>query len=293
MRSSSMCEASVLVVGSGPAGAAAAIWCAQRGLDVLLIEKASFPRHRPGETLHPGVEPLLAQLGVKEAVLGAGFLRHSGYKVRWEDSQSRFVSYGQDATGPWQGFQAWRATFDAILMDRAVEAGVRVIQPCAARSLLTQNGRVLGVNTGQGKIAASFVIDATGDGHWLRRQMRLETRTVSPRLVVSFGYCQGPPTANFDLPGLEADGLGWSWIAPVKAGICSWTRLNFSSSNKLKIPEKLCSAKLLSPSGGANVTWRQVTPVAGPGFFVVGDAAVVLDPASSHGILRALMSGIK
>jgi flavin-dependent dehydrogenase len=35
-----------------------------------------------------------------------------------------------------------------------------------------------------------------------------------------------------------------------------------------------------------------VHPAAGPGYFLVGDAAFVLDPASSHGMLKALMSGM-
>ncbi|MGL4498228.1 MAG: NAD(P)/FAD-dependent oxidoreductase, partial [Planktothrix sp.] len=41
-----------------------------------------------------------------------------------------------------------------------------------------------------------------------------------------------------------------------------------------------------------DVTWRQVSPPAGPGYFLVGDAATVLDPASSHGVLKAVMSGM-
>ena len=40
------------------------------------------------------------------------------------------------------------------------------------------------------------------------------------------------------------------------------------------------------------MTWRRVTPAAGPGYFLVGDAAAVLDPAASHGVLKAVMSGI-
>jgi flavin-dependent dehydrogenase len=43
---------------------------------------------------------------------------------------------------------------------------------------------------------------------------------------------------------------------------------------------------------GADVTWRRVIGTAGAKYFIVGDAAVVLDPASSHGISRAVMSGI-
>ena len=45
-------------------------------------------------------------------------------------------------------------------------------------------------------------------------------------------------------------------------------------------------------SSGADVTWTLVECPASPQHFLVGDAAAVLDPSSSHGILRALSSGI-
>jgi len=73
----------LIVVGGGPGGIAAAITVKQAdsGLQVLLIERSPFPRHRPGETLHPGIEPLLVQLGVWDQVLAANFLRHAGHWV--------------------------------------------------------------------------------------------------------------------------------------------------------------------------------------------------------------------
>src|SRR3712207_7880194 len=49
-------------------GAAAAITAAQGGLEVAVVEAVRFPRPAPGETLHPGVEPLFRQLGVWSAV---------------------------------------------------------------------------------------------------------------------------------------------------------------------------------------------------------------------------------
>jgi flavin-dependent dehydrogenase len=51
----------------------------------------------------------------------------------------------------------------------------------------------------------------------------------------------------------------------------------------------------LVPSGGVrreDVSWRRAGRVAGAGFFLAGDAAGVLDPASSHGVLRAVMGGM-
>ncbi|MEH7277917.1 FAD-dependent oxidoreductase [Bacillus toyonensis] len=68
----------VIIIGGGPAGTATAITCAKNGLKVLIIEGKQFPRHRPGETLHSGIEPLLKTLGVIKQIKSAGFLRHEG-----------------------------------------------------------------------------------------------------------------------------------------------------------------------------------------------------------------------
>jgi hypothetical protein len=43
---------------------------------------------------------------------------------------------------------------------------------------------------------------------------------------------------------------------------------------------------------GADVTWRLSDAAAGLGWFIVGDAAAVLDPSCSHGVLKAIMSGM-
>src|SRR5205823_6822156 len=115
-RSVKSTRADVLIVGGGPAGSAAAITCARAGLDVIVMESASFPRDHPGETLHPGIEVLLGRLGLSEEMDRADFLRSDGHHI---DSNGRveFVPYGSDQKGPWLGYHAWRADFDAILLD--------------------------------------------------------------------------------------------------------------------------------------------------------------------------------
>ena len=40
------------------------------------------------------------------------------------------------------------------------------------------------------------------------------------------------------------------------------------------------------------MTWRLANQTAGPGWYMIGDAAAMLDPTSSHGVLKGLMSGI-
>ena len=43
-----------------------------------MLESRIFPRDRPGETLHPGIEPLLETLGVAQQIREANFIRHDG-----------------------------------------------------------------------------------------------------------------------------------------------------------------------------------------------------------------------
>jgi 2-polyprenyl-6-methoxyphenol hydroxylase-like FAD-dependent oxidoreductase len=145
----------VIVIGAGPSGCAAAIECARSGHKVALLERENFPRHRPGETLHPGVEPLLQQLGLEAAVHAADFIRHTGNWVRWP-SELQFQPFGCDEGGQWRGFQAWRATFDALMMDRARQLGVSIQQPCRVTAPIQCGNRLAGVQTADGPLTSDF-----------------------------------------------------------------------------------------------------------------------------------------
>ena len=290
-RKQSGARTDVLIIGGGPGGSAAAIRCASAGLKVTLIERQAFPRERPGETLHPGVEPLLKQLGVFEQVERAGFLRHEGNWVTW-NSAERFEPFGADENGPWRGYQAWRADFDLILIDRARQLGVRVMQPCRADHPLLDDARVAGLETSEGSVSSAFVIDAAGGSHWLARQLGLSIERWSPPLVARFGYFEGECPARDEAPAIVADNNGWTWTARVKKNTYQWTRLAFQKEAGQTTPPEFEMLKPLGPVQGADVTWRVVSRSAGPGYFFAGDAAAVLDPASSHGALRAMMSGI-
>jgi hypothetical protein len=87
---------------------------------------------------------------------------------------------------------------------------------------------------------------------------------------------------------------GWTWAARVKPHIFQWTRVCFNrAADKTSLVPGLF--RQLNPRHqvrGADVTWRIVLESAGPGYFLAGDAATVLDPLSSHGVLKSLMTGI-
>jgi flavin-dependent dehydrogenase len=283
----------VIVLGGGPAGSATAITCALTGLRVVLVERSAFPRLVPGETLHPGVLPLLERLGVADDVLGASFLRHAGRLVSW-GGPPRFVPFGGDQRGPWLGLQAWRPTFDEILLRRAGQVGVTIEQPGRPHTILQSRGAVTGIVTDRGRRYARFVVDATGRRSWLGQQLGLRINRVGPPLTAWYGYAVGGCPKRDEVPALSGDDTGWTWVARVRPGVYQWTRLSFDDQRPYPgwLPADLAETKPCGPVRGADVTWRMGSSPAGPGYFLVGDAAAVLDPAASHGVLKALMSGM-
>lgn len=286
-------DADVVIVGTGPAGGAAAIACARVGLRVALLERSELPRERPGETLHPGVEAPLRELGVLDRVLAAGLPRHPGVWVTW-GGPPLFVAYGADESGPWQGFQALRAPFDALLVERAQEHGAVLHERCRALAPIVRDDRVAGVETSAGELSARYVIDAAGAGHWLARRLGLEPERRSPPLIARYGYVTGSCPARDAAPAIVADAAGWTWTARVGDGVYCWTRLALSEGSRGDdaVPAELDGLAARGRVRSADVGWRALRHAAGPGWLAAGDAALVLDPASSHGVLRGLLSGL-
>lgn len=288
----------MIVLGAGPAGAATAIALAQRRLRVSLLERAAFPRPCPGESLHPGVEPLLERLGVGGHVQAAGFVRYAGHWIQRAGCSPRFQPFGQDGSGPWLGFQVHRPTFDAILLNEARRLGVQVFEPTKVlglERLATWRGaHRISIETSSGLISARFVVDATGRRHWLADQLGLSWTQVGPDRHACYGYMRGRCPARDVAPAIIQDDTGWTWTARVGDGLYQWTRLSWGTNGRddRVPPDEFRGLTPCGPTQGADVSWRIVDSPAGHGYFIVGDAASVLDPASSHGILKALMSGM-
>lgn len=286
-------DSDVVVIGGGPGGCATAITCASLGLSVSLLERYSSSVVRPGETLHPGVEPVLAQLGVADRLTSVVGSRHEGIRIRWGES-TRIEPYGHDDSGPWRGYQVWRPDFDALLLNRAREVGVQVFQECAAIDVQQTDGVISGVQTTLGAMTASIVVDASGRSHWLGTKLGIERHAHSPSLVARYGYAEGSLPALDESPLLVGDASGWQWSAMIRPGLYQWAHVAFDGQ---RYPASWCPEEFRSliPMGephGTDVTWRLSQRTAGPGWFMVGDAAAVLDPTSGKGILKALLSGI-
>lgn len=285
------------IIGAGPAGCAAAIILARSGLNVLLLEASEFPRHRPGESLHPGVEPLFSALGITSAVKAAGFMRHIGHRVAWSvNASEQLERFGNDDQGEWKGYQAWRPELDQILLQQADAQGVNVWQPCRAKAPIFNGDQLIGLETDLDTVQTRYVLDASGRSQWLLRKLGLHTLKYSPQLMVRYGYVsclQGP--SIFDIPLMQSDTAGWTWLARVRQDRCAWVHMQFDGIDPGRNwrPPQIKEWNEVCPSKGENMTWRISETLAAESWFLMGDAAVVLDPASAHGVLRALMSGMR
>ncbi|MEO9061558.1 MAG: FAD-dependent monooxygenase [Nitrosospira sp.] len=299
-------HADILIIGAGPAGCAAAIHARQAGLSVMMIDARADACRAPGETLHPGVEPILKKLGVWHDVIAAGFHRHRGV---WRESGSLrvFESYGSDSglgsdSGPdsggrqaWLGFQANRRTLHGILQRAAEQAGVVLRRNAAPDGVIREDGcrgGVGGVVCKRAEIRTRWVFDATGRRAWLARMLALRAERSGPPLRVRFGWKDGEDPCLEGQPLFQQQLNGWAWQAPLGDGSTAWASLEQASARTVQPGWGEDGGGKGKGGRGVDMTWRLHAPCAGPGYFLLGDAAALLDPASSNGVLRALMSGM-
>jgi menaquinone-9 beta-reductase len=138
-------EADVIVVGAGPAGSATACYLARAGVDVLVLEKASFPRDKVcGDGLTPRAVKALVGMGVPVDEQD-GWVRNKGLRiigggVRLELPWPELSSY------PGYGLVRSRLDFDEILARTAQKAGARLLEGVTVTGpVLDGNGRIVGV----------------------------------------------------------------------------------------------------------------------------------------------------
>lgn len=176
-------EFDVIVVGAGPAGAAASLTLARKGANVLMLEKAKVPGERnmaggvlygdfPGEwgmiSLVPDFEtaaPLERRIISHEVVvLGLPDLergRSKYYRLSKTSFPARMgiIQMGFD-TG--HDYSVLRRPFDTWFAGLAVQGGAMLSTQTTVDSLLIEGGSVVGVRTPKEELRAKLVIDASG-----------------------------------------------------------------------------------------------------------------------------------
>lgn len=180
-------DADVIVVGAGPAGASAAYHCAAAGLDVLLLEKASFPRDKIcGDGLTPRAVAELVRMGVPIREQD-GWIRNRGLRVIGGGHRLE-LPWPELSVYPSYGLARARTSFDQTLAEHARAAGAKLLERTSvtAPERDERTGRVVGVRARAVDHDGRRTVDA-GDEVTYRAPVVIAADGVSARLATAVG----------------------------------------------------------------------------------------------------------
>lgn len=272
----------VIIIGSGPAGAAAAITCVEQGLQTMIITKLHNAVSRASESVHPGVSSLLDKINATDCIEQSSRGLYEGIQTG-----ENYAALGGDENGKWYGHHIDRNIFDDCLLKATQRQGALITNDNVV-DFISENE----IKTSSGKIfTARYIIDASGRKRIAGKKLKFKERFFSPPLVAWTGVSTGVHDLNKSIAQFIPSENSWTWLAPENEGRCSWTKLSLKGQ-PLTPPQELIDYKLQGDIQAFNVRWRIFRPLCKEGIILCGDAAAILDPAAGQGILNALWSGI-
>jgi geranylgeranyl reductase family protein len=313
-------DADVIVVGAGPSGATTAYYLAQAGVNVLLLEKARFPREKVcGDGLTPRAVRSLISMGIDTSP-EAGWLRNKGLRVIGAGMRLE-LDWPDLGAFPGYGLVRPRADFDEILARRAQAAGAKLLEEVSVTAAVRDDaGHVVGVTAKEAKTGvvktyrARTVVAADGNSSRLAVSLGLHKRDDRPLGVAVRTYYRSPRHEDDYLESWldlwDGDKLlpGYGWIfgmgdgtSNVGLGLLNTSKAfgNTDYRDLLKrwlknMPDDwgFVEENRTEPVRGAALPMGfNRTPVYYQGLMLAGDAAGMVNPFNGEGIAYAMESG--
>ena len=304
---SSVEQRDLLIIGGGPAGAAAAIRAARGGASVTVFEKGEPGRDKIcGDGLTPRAVRALDELGVDLS---------DAHRI----DGLRMIANRTERQLPWPGIDpfpahgaVWpRRLLDERLMQLAGEAGAELLWGQDALPVL-DGSRVTGVRVGARSWSAPMVVVATGAPGSVARMLGAERDPDEPFGLAIRTYAESPRHAERyleacltlrDEQGVAVPGYGWMFPCgdgTVNIGVGALSTMKgFRSLNLNRLQDSYRSLVQdswdLGPDRERPRAWRLPMSTVrrhGPGWVAVGDAAGLVNPMNGEGIDYGLESGM-
>jgi geranylgeranyl reductase family protein len=283
----------VAVIGSGPSGASAAFYCAEKGLKTVIIEKEVLPRYKTcgGGFVFRGRKNMAFDISeVVESEFKAVDIVFAEKKLKFKTTRHEPIIT-----------MIMRDSFDHLIVKKAEELGVDLFQGEALIGIET--GDVATLKTSTTELKAKYVIAADGALSPTAKLMGWpETRMMCPALeyeveVSVEEFEKHKDSARFDI---DAAPLGYGWCFPKKNHLSIGVGNFMKSKKNPKLREYY--NKYLNYLGIKEIISSEshgfIIPISprSDGFvrenvFLIGDAAGFADPVTAEGISNAILSG--
>ena len=308
------CE--VLVVGGGPAGSTIAALLAERGRDVLLVEKSHHPRFHIGESLLPANVALFDRLGVREEVERFGMAKYGAEFVSPDHDHEAMIEFAEawDKSMPY-AWQVRRSELDELLFRNAAKKGARALEGCRVRKVaFDAAGATVEAELDDGARKTwrtRFLVDASGRDTLLANQFRCKEKNPKHNSSALYGHFRGARRLEGRLEGnitIFWFDHGWFWQIPLADGATSvgavcWPYYLKSRTKPLPeffrdtialcpaLAERLADAELVSEVHATGNYSYSSRISSGERYLLLGDAYAFIDPVFSSGVYLAMQSG--
>lgn len=310
----------LIIVGAGPAGAAAALYASRLGLKTLLLDKSTFPRDKIcGDALSGKAVAILLELGLLDrirdlpgALINKIVFSSPDHVDAWIDLERHTlhdIGTGRDL--PMEGFVIRRTVFDAFLFREARNSVDACIEGFAVKDLVRENGIVNGVtgsaNGQQQTYRANLVLGCDGFNSIVARrtgQYRHDGRHWVVALRCYYENVTGLKD-QIELHFVNEVLPGYFWAFPLENGYANvGIGMLHSSLKRRKVnlkdalqsvitrppfDRRFANARAMEEPIGWNLPIGSIRRKSyGNGFMLLGDAAGLIDPFTGEGIGNAL-----
>lgn len=314
-------DATVIIIGGGPAGSTVGAYLARAGIDHLILDQAVHPRRHVGESLVCSTTRIFQDIDFLSVMERERFVhKHGAVWTHWADQREHVIRFReipelgltQDYT-----YHVDRSRFDELLLKHAAQQGSRVLEGTRVERVEfgadgAANGVRVKTEAGQRLLRCKLVVDASGRNTLLGSQLRLKHHDALFDQFAVHNWFEGVdrgPAETAEYIHIHVLGIprAWVWLIPINETVTSvgivTTGADFPKNSKSVdkffarhiashglLAQRMARARPLHEFSREGNYSYVMERFAGDGWLLVGDAARFVDPVFSSGVSVAMES---